>query len=357
VKTDPLKIGLVGCGAIAELAHEPALRTLVAERRVTLAAAIDPDARRRERVAAAFPGARALADLDALRAGEIDLAIVASPVRWHAPQTISLLGRGVHVLCEKPLAASAGEAAAMAAAARDAGRVLAAGQFRRFFPALRAVRELVVTGVFGALGRFTVQEGGAFDWPAATPSFFDPQQAGGGVLLDLGVHVLDTLAWWLGEPLELDYADDAAGGLEANCRMELRFAGGATGAILLSRDAATRQCWELEFERAQVVWRAGRCNELEIRLAGSSLWQVSRFEGDGLAGRRAAVASAGEVFHAQLEDVVRAVAENRPPEVPGEAALPALRAIERAYAARAWLECPWMSEREQAAARAARRTG
>ena len=351
---NPLKIGLVGCGAVAQLAHEPALQTLAAEGRVALAAAIDPDASRRGRVAAAFPGARALAGLEELRAGEIDLAIVASPVRWHASQTISLLGRGVHALCEKPLAASVDEAGAMVAAARAAGRVLAAGQFRRFFPALRAVRELVTAGVFGALGRFTVQEGGAFDWPAATPSFFDPQQAGGGVLLDLGVHVLDTLAWWLGEPVELRYADDAAGGLEANCRMELRFAGGASGAILLSRDAATRQCWELEFERARVVWRTGRCNELEIRPAGSSQWQVSRFEADGPAGRRAAGANPAEIFRAQLEDVVTAVAEQRPPEVPGEAALPALRAIERAYASRGWLECPWMSEHEQAAARAAR---
>lgn len=351
-----VRVGIVGCGAIVELSHAAALARLAAEQRATVNVLMDPSAARRAKLARFFPAARGIATLDELAAGEIDLALIASPVRFHAEQAVALAERGVHVLCEKPLATTVAEGEAMVTAARRAGRMLAAGHFRRFFPALRAVRETIASGVFGRLQRFAVQEGGTFDWPAATPSFFDPKQAGGGVLLDLGVHVLDTLAWWLGEPVEQRYADDAAGGLEANCRMELRFADGANGEVLLSRDAATRQCWTLEFERARIVWRAGRSNELETQLAGSSLWQVTRFEHETAAGRRAGE-SYGEIFHTQLADVIAAVAENRPPAVPGDAALAALRAIERAYANRGWLECPWMDEQEQRAARAARRNG
>lgn len=351
-----VRVGIVGCGAIVELSHAAALVALARERRVAVTCLVDPSAERRARLSEWFPAARSIATLDMLTTGEIDLALIASPVRFHAAQAVGLLGRGVHVFCEKPLAVSVAEAEAMVAAARSAGRVLAAGQFRRFFPALRAVRETIAAGVFGRLMRVVVHEGGAFDWPAATPSFFDPQQAGGGVLLDLGVHVLDTLNWWLGESVEQRYADDAAGGLEANCRMELRFAGGATGEIFLSRDSTTRQRWELTFERARVVWRAGCSNELETQLAGSQLWQVLRFEWETATGRRAGE-SYGEIFHTQLADVVAAVTEGRSPHVPGETALAALRMIERAYATRGWLECPWMDELEQVAARAARRNG
>jgi len=329
----PLRVGLVGCGAIVQSSHAPVLRTLAAAGRVAVAAVVDPDVPRREKIGRLFPGARLLAGIEELAAGEIAVAIVASPVRFHAEQTIRLLENGVHVLCEKPLAPTLAEGEAMAAAAARTGRVLAVGLFRRFFPAWEAVAEIIAARTFGALRRFEIQEGGPFNWPAATPSFFDARQAGGGVLLDAGVHVLDSLMWWLGEPAALRYADDAEGGLEATSRLELDYADGPAriqGTVLLSRDGKTSNRWTLVFERGTVVWRAGEACALEFRPDGAKHWFVSRLETDTPAGRGPA-GSYPQAFTRQMLDVLDAAAQGRAPRVSADEALRSLRLIERCY--------------------------
>jgi predicted dehydrogenase len=88
---------------------------------------------------------------------------------------------------------------------------------------------------------FEISEGGQFNWPAQSASFFQKSNSQGGVLADLGVHVLDLLIWWFGMPEKVGYEDDAMGGLEANCRLELEFAGGVSGTVRLSRDTQLSQ--------------------------------------------------------------------------------------------------------------------
>lgn len=104
----------------------------------------------------------------------------------------------MHVLCVKPLACTLNEANQMVAAAQTADRLLAVGLFRRFFPALQTIKALVAGGALGTPTSFHFAEGGAFNWPAASASFFQKQHSQGGVLLDLGVHLLDLSCWWFG---------------------------------------------------------------------------------------------------------------------------------------------------------------
>ncbi|MEY2878513.1 MAG: hypothetical protein RLZZ15_893 [Verrucomicrobiota bacterium] len=333
VTAKPTTIGIVGCGAVAELYHAPALRALAATGRVTVAALVDPDARRRAALAKIFPGAAQFDGHEAVPTASADLVLVASPARFHAEQTIALVARGFDVLCEKPLAARVAEAEGMVAAAHASGRMLAVGLVRRHFPALREIGGFIAAGTFGALRGFAVEEGGPFNWPAATPSFFDPKQAGGGVLLDAGVHVLDVLAWWCGDPTDVRYADDAAGGLEANCRLALGY-GGVRGTVRLSRDWKTGNRWTLEFERATVVWRAGEANRLEVRAAGSPQWLVAQLETD-LAGARVPADTLSQAFTRQLLDAVDSAARKTAPAVSGAEALRSLRLIERCYRERA----------------------
>ncbi|HVU25310.1 MAG TPA: Gfo/Idh/MocA family oxidoreductase [Opitutus sp.] len=327
-----MKVGLVGCGAVAQFAHIPALRALRADGRVTVAAVVDPDAGRRDQTARQL-GARGCADLGELRAGEIELAVIASPARFHAEQAIQLLKAGCDVFCEKPLAATVPDGEAMVAAAREAGRRLGVGLMRRFYPALEAIREFVVAETFGALKTFEIQEGGPFNWPAATASFFDPKQAGGGVLLDAGVHVLDVLAWWLGDPAEWHYADDAEGGLEASCRLWLRYPltrEGVTGTVLLSRDWMTTNRWRLEFERAEVTWRCDDIARFELRTSGAGRTLAVEVEASQPGGKT----SKPQVFTRQMLDCVDAHVMGRSPRVEGVEALRSLRLIEQCYQAR-----------------------
>jgi len=143
------------------------------------------------------------------------------------------------------------------------------------------------------------------------------------------VHVLDVLTWWLGEPATLRYADDAEGGLEATCRLQLEYEGGSgrvVGSVLLSRDWKMSNRWTLEFERATVVWRAGEANRLEILPRGAEHWLVSRLEAAGAPGD-----SYQQAFTRQMLDVIEAVARSRVPRVTGEEARRSLRLIERCY--------------------------
>src|SRR5581483_3837504 len=82
--------------------------------------------------------------------------------------------------------------------------------------------------------RFVYREGDVFGWPSSSAAAFRRQTGGGGVLMDVGSHVLDSLTWLFGRPEVLAYEDDALhGGVEVNCRLRLQFPG-AAGLVQLS---------------------------------------------------------------------------------------------------------------------------
>jgi predicted dehydrogenase len=228
----PVTIAVLGCGAVTSIYHAPALLQLERSQLVRVTALFDPDGEALRQVGRQFPSARRMKDWKDLAGA--DLAIVASPPKHHAEQSIDALRAGVAVLCEKPMASSLPEGEAMVAAAEDAGGVLAIGLVRRFLPATQAIRVILANHMLGDLRSVACFEGGPFRWPARTPSFFDRSQ--GGVLPDIGAHVLDLLMWWLGRPQGIEYEDDAMGGVAANCRFLLRYDSGFRVEGHLSRD-------------------------------------------------------------------------------------------------------------------------
>lgn len=135
----------------------------------------------------------------------LDAVSIALPNFLHAPITIAALKAGLHAMCEKPLAMNAGEAEEMCAAAKTAGRQLMVHFNTRYQEPSRWAREMVDAGVvgpiyFGRTGwhRSRGIPGGLGGW------FTTKSKAGGGPLIDLGVHRLD-LALWL-----MDYPDPVA---------------------------------------------------------------------------------------------------------------------------------------------------
>lgn len=351
--TAPIGVGVVGCGAVSRMYHAPALEALAREGALEVRALVDPDRRAAEALAARFPGASVHADAGALPDAALDLAIVASPPRLHASQTVALLGAGIAVLCEKPLAPTVVDGESMVAAADATGRVLAAGMIRRFLPATRAVRDLLQARTLGAVRRISVREGGVFRWPAASSSFFAREN--GGVLLDIGVHVLDLLAWWLGEPATLTYADDAMGGVEANCRLQLTYADGCEVDVRLSRDWAQPNRWDVECERGWLRWSVREPAKVALRLRGASHALDAQLR--ALAGGSDPLALGANApgfeasFRTQLRDVLDAVRARRAPAVDAREALVSLRLIERCRAMRTFMDMPWLGERELAEAR------
>ena len=166
------------------------------------------------------------------------------------------------------------------------------------------------------------------------------------MLLDIGVHVLDLLLWWLGEPVAFTYADDARDGLEANCLLAAEFATGVRAEVRLSRDWKTANTYVLRFERATVHCRVNASNHLELTLDGLPMTLAAELR-DPLPPRAAPPTAPLETnaqsFLAQLVDVCAAVRERRPPLVTGASAAAAVRWIEACYARRRPLAEPWQT--------------
>src|SRR5579862_5711649 len=151
---------LVGCGAIVEFQYVPAIKALA---NLNVVGLVDPNPVRVEAISSSFPGARPAASIAGLRA---DFAVIASPAAYHAEHAIAALEAGMHVFCEKPMAARAAEAERMVEASRRVGKLLGVGLFRRFFPATRTIHDVVVNATLGRVKRYRIAEGGEFNWPA-----------------------------------------------------------------------------------------------------------------------------------------------------------------------------------------------
>jgi predicted dehydrogenase len=128
----------------------------------------------------------------------VDAVVIGTPNALHAAQAIAFLEAGKHVLVEKPMATSVAEADAMVAAARRGRARLMVAHCWRFHPDVRALRARVEAGELGEIVK-TRGYGAHARW-GPSGWFTDPGLAGGGALLDLGVHAIDTTRYLLGDP-------------------------------------------------------------------------------------------------------------------------------------------------------------
>lgn len=344
----PLPIVLVGCGAVSQQLYAPALLHLEKSGIARVAALVDPVSANRARLAQRFPAAKAVAKLEDVTFLERGaLAIVASPAIRHRDHVFAAARQGWHILCEKPLATTSADCAMMIKAAEDADVRLAVCHYRRFFSAARALKEFCSGRTpLGQLMRFSVSEGGRFDWPAASPAIFRREETPGGVLLDLGIDVLDLLVWWLGAPLDHVYADDAMGGLEINARLTLRF-GAATGNVQLSRDWATANRYTFEFARGRALWTVNEANGLTVELQGLPFTLRSHIvETNGQP-----TDDHPHSFLSHLRQVVLAARDGSPVPVDARAGARIQLLIENCYARRKLIPQPWLTPDEEQSAR------
>lgn len=326
----PLRVGVVGCGAVAELYHLPAL---LASPHVEVVAFADTRIDQARKLAA-LAGASHVSSSHIDLAGAIDLAIVAVPNAYHAPVASDLLEAGVHVLVEKPMARTTGECDRMIAAAAASKTVLAVGHDFRHFPIARFARSLFSSGALGAVRGVDVRQNAGIRWPSVSSEVLSPA-AGGGVLMTFGIHLLDLLGWWLGDLRVLTYRDDNAGGVEADVECDLEVPGQANVHFELSRLRSMRDTFVIECERGT----------LELGLHEPAIARLSMADGSVLDGHvpdpefdRAPLRT---VFTRQLADVAAAIRERREPLVTGAEGRRAVGLVEACYAARQPLRRPW----------------
>jgi predicted dehydrogenase len=235
-----MRAGIVGTGFIGAV-HAAALKSLgvevgwVAGRRDDLHALLDDD--------------------------RVDVLHVCTPNDVHAAQALAALERGIHVVCEKPLAISSDECEALVAAADDQQLVNAVGYHTRTYPLVEHMRADVAAGVLGEItfvhGRYLCDD---VLFPASGWRV-DPARSGPAYVVgDLGTHWLDLAEHVTGQHVSAvlaDFRSFAGGPLEDYAALLLRFDGGAAGSLVLSAGAAglkNQLLFEVEGRAAGFTW-------------------------------------------------------------------------------------------------------
>jgi predicted dehydrogenase len=247
------RIAVLGSGAVTNVLYLPALKEVANE--IEFVGIADLNQKSAEPLLQEFPSAKFFTDyrsmLEQLRPEGV---IIALPHFLHQPASVEALQRGVHVFCEKPMAISSSECDQIAEAVRRTGGIFCVNLLRRWFPSVQEIKRMAESRALGALTSFEASEGGPYGWPAMSFSFFDRKVAGGGVLMDSGVHTLDLLQWWLGSIEVVEFFDDAApNGVECDCVAELE-AQGARGSLRMSRSVELPNNYRLQFERGWIEW-------------------------------------------------------------------------------------------------------
>jgi predicted dehydrogenase len=196
--TERLKVGIVGGGGIAQVAHLPVLKKL---KGVEVMALCDPD----------FPKARAVADRfgikdafddieELLRYEALDAVVLCSPNHLHESHILAALSANLHVLAEKPLTMSTASVQRIIRAVEKRDRVVMVGMNHRYRPDVQIVRSFVQSGELGTI------ESVRGSWHVSRPGRAQlgwrlrKEQSGGGAMLDLGLSVLDLGLWLAGNP-------------------------------------------------------------------------------------------------------------------------------------------------------------
>ncbi len=197
---DPVRIGVVGFGSGGMNFHAPFIE---AARGIELAAVVTRSAERRRALADRFPGVPAYDSLADLARGEragagLDAVTITTPPATREALVLEALGLGLHVVADKPFAPSASAAVALDRAAQAAGLVLGVYHNRRWDPDIQTLKAVLDSGVLGRVARF----GSRFDLDDPGTLEGGPH---GGLLRDLGSHVVDQAVWLFG-PVERVFA-------------------------------------------------------------------------------------------------------------------------------------------------------
>ncbi|WP_270170713.1 Gfo/Idh/MocA family protein [Paenibacillus sp. SYP-B4298] len=190
------KIGIIGCGGIANGKHMPSLKK---QKNAIMTAFCDIEIDRAERAAAQYggEGAQVYSDYrELLQDASIDVIHVCTPNDSHAEITIAALEAGKHVMCEKPIAKTAAEARLMVEAARRTGKKLTIGYNNRFRTDSQHLKQVCESGELGEIyyaKAHAIRRRAVPTWGV----FLDEEKQGGGPLIDIGTHALDLTLWMM----------------------------------------------------------------------------------------------------------------------------------------------------------------
>ena len=190
------KVSIVGLGAISQIAHLPAITKM---EEVELTAVCDSEKSKAKTIAEKYGISKHYTDFDKmLNESESDALIVAVPTNFHKEVTIKAFEKGLDVFVEKPLARHYEEAAEMVNAAKQYNKKLMVGMNNRFRPDIMMQESFISAGELGEI--FYIKAGFLKKRSTIENWSLKKEEAGGGVVMDLGIVMLDASLWLLKFP-------------------------------------------------------------------------------------------------------------------------------------------------------------
>lgn len=326
------RIGIIGCGKIAQVRHIP---EYAENPYAELAGFYDLNTQRAAELAAQY-GGKAYESAEAMLADPaIDAVSVCVANHAHAPITIAALKAGKHVLCEKPMATTLEECAEMVKTAHEAGKFLMIGHNQRLAKAHAVAKELIDQGMIGRIITFrtTFGHGGPETWsvnPGKNTWFFDKNKAAMGAMADLGIHKTDLIQFLTGQHVVRTTArvvtldkKDASGqliGVDDNAICIYEMSGGTMGTMTASWTyyGAEDNSTILYGEKGIMRIYDDPAHSIVVKLADGTekVYDVEQIQTND-----------NQTKSGVIDLWMNCLETNTPPEISGEEALYAMRAV------------------------------
>lgn len=196
-----MKIAVIGCGTIANSAHIP---SYIKNDKAEIKYFCDVIKERAQKCVEKYNCGEAITNYnDVLADPEITAVSVCTPNKMHSEIAVAALKAGKHVLCEKPAARVYSEALEMQKAQHETGKILNIGVVNRFNTGVNKMKELIDNGDLGEVYQVYVSFRSHRSIPGLGGSFTTKEIAGGGVMIDWGVHFFDIVMYACGDPAPL----------------------------------------------------------------------------------------------------------------------------------------------------------
>ncbi len=347
-----LKTILIGCGAIAEQLHLP---VLAGHPYIDLVAIIDLNLQRAIYFARNYGVPKVCKDVSEVDISRIDAAVIATPPFHHASCAISLMKKGIHCLVEKPMAISYQDALKMVEVAEENQVVLSVVFFRRLYPSFRLLKALIDSKRFGRVRGFHIQGGGFYNWAAASLGNMKKELAGGGVLIDFGSHMIDLMFGLFDGPVEiLSYKDNALGGIESDCEIELKLyhhGNEVYGKVELARTRNIGNFIKVFCDEGILEFQVNERFTIRFSPSSGEIYDFYTQKNESFSVKLAWEKYAHDeswfsTFARQYDDWLKAIEEKKEPILSGKSGLPTVKLIADCYANSDKLDEPWVKVNE-----------
>lgn len=325
-------IGIIGCGKIAQVRHIPEYAD---HPQAELWGYYDLNRDRAQELAARYGGKVYGSWQELLADPEIDGVSVCAANHAHAEITVAALEADKHVLCEKPMATTLAECEAMVHAAKRSGKYLMIGHNQRLAKAHARARQLVLDGAIGDIVTFrtTFGHGGPETWsvdPGKATWFFDKKKAAMGAMADLGIHKTDLVQFLTGQrvvevtalvtTLDKKGPDGQLIGVDDNAICIYRMSGGAVGTMTAS--------WTYYGAEDNSTVLYGTKGQMRIYDDPAYSIKVTTKDGENILYDIDKIQTNDNQTKSGVIDLfMDSLVNDTPPEISGEEALSAMRAV------------------------------